>query len=177
MRPEDQPSNRGNGIVSQQPFENGDPVVEVRVGGKRSDAARADDDIRIGQGGVDENLLECRPIGGEQLVHDLAYRCVEPPSTSESIVAAIREQDRSQGARDLTMVPAALSEQPDNERKRVEYGASVVRSQAAGQKLTGPRRHRFHPVIRSKRKEWDFLTVSSLRQHLECGRADEALRM
>ena len=73
-----QSSNGGNGIVMQEPFENGSPMLEVYVGGNGSDGARADNGIRIAQGSVDETAADFSSTAGEQLVHHPADRCGEP---------------------------------------------------------------------------------------------------
>ena len=171
----DQSSNGGNGIVTQEPFENGSPMLEVCVGGNGSDGARADNGIRIAQGSVDETAADCSSAAGEQLVHHPADRCREPRSTRKSVLPTIRKQDGPERTLNLNVVAPTLSDYAHNERQRIEYRVSIVVSQAAEQEFTSPRRYGFDPVVCAKREEWDFLTTSTLSQHLECRRPDEAV--
>lgn len=170
-----QSSNGWNGIVSQEPFENGNPIVELCIGGNESDGARADYGIGIVQGSVDETTLDFSPTAGEQLVHHPTDRRGEARSTRKSVRPTIRKQDGPERALDLSVVAPTLAEHADDERQRIEYCVSIVRPQATDQKFSGASGYGFDPVVGAKRKEWNLLTAGTLRQHPECGRPHEAI--
>jgi hypothetical protein len=172
---ESQSSHGGNRIVTQEAFENGTPMFELCIGRDRSHGTRADHGIGIVQGNVDERTLDCSPVADQQLVHHPADRCGEARSTRKSVVPTIRQQDSAERSLNFAVVASPLSKHADNEGEGVEYDGSVVRSQTTRQKFAGPRGDGFHPVVDPKGHEWDFPAITTLRQHLECGRTNEAV--